>query len=106
MFCRGRLIFLRCSIKIAPCDSPGNAAHPLFAGHDARPLNEPDMTSQANARAHLAHPDHNTATEGNPGALTMPDIPFGSLEAAAMAELPYTFRPAGTCTRYYNEFFG
>lgn len=34
------------------------------------------------------------------------DIPFGSLEAAAMAELPYTFRPTGTCTRYYQEYFG
>lgn len=34
------------------------------------------------------------------------DIPFGSLDAAAMAELPYTFRQSGTCTRYYNEFFG
>ncbi len=34
------------------------------------------------------------------------DIPFGSLDAAAMAELPYTFRPAGTCPRYYQEFFG
>jgi len=34
------------------------------------------------------------------------DIPFGSLDAAAMAELPYTFRQTGTCTRYYQEFFG
>lgn len=34
------------------------------------------------------------------------DIPFGSLDAAAMAELPYTFNQSGTCTRYYNEFFG
>jgi len=34
------------------------------------------------------------------------DIPFGSLEAAAMAELPYTFRQQGTCTRYYQEYFG
>ncbi|MDT6963841.1 MULTISPECIES: hypothetical protein [Cupriavidus] len=34
------------------------------------------------------------------------DIPFGSLEAAAMAELPYTFRQAGTCTRFYQEYFG
>lgn len=34
------------------------------------------------------------------------DIPFGSLDAAAMAELPYTFRQGGTCTRYYQEFFG
>lgn len=34
------------------------------------------------------------------------DIPFGSLDAAAMAELPYTFRQSGHCTRYYNEFFG
>ncbi|MEN7528795.1 MULTISPECIES: hypothetical protein [unclassified Cupriavidus] len=34
------------------------------------------------------------------------DIPFGSLDAAAMAELPYTFRQSGTCTRYYQEFFG
>ncbi|SDD35760.1 hypothetical protein SAMN05216345_10884 [Cupriavidus sp. YR651] len=34
------------------------------------------------------------------------DIPFGSLDAAAMAELPYTFSQSGTCTRYYNEFFG
>ncbi|CAG9177323.1 hypothetical protein LMG23992_03472 [Cupriavidus laharis] len=33
------------------------------------------------------------------------DIPFGSLEAAAMAELPYTFRQAGNCTRYFREFF-
>ncbi|CAG9182031.1 hypothetical protein LMG32289_05018 [Cupriavidus pampae] len=34
------------------------------------------------------------------------DIPFGSLEAAAMAELPYTFSQSGTCARYYNEYFG
>jgi hypothetical protein len=34
-----------------------------------------------------------------------PDIPFGSLDAAAMAELPYTFRQAGTCTQYFREFF-
>jgi len=34
------------------------------------------------------------------------DIPFGSLDAAAMAELPYTFRQTGNCTRYYQEFFG
>lgn len=34
------------------------------------------------------------------------DIPFGSLEAAAMAELPYTFRQSGKCTGYYQEFFG
>ncbi len=33
------------------------------------------------------------------------DIPFGSLDAAAMAELPYTFRQAGTCTQYFREFF-
>ncbi len=33
------------------------------------------------------------------------DIPFGSLDAAALAELPYTFRPVGTATRYYNECF-
>lgn len=61
------------------------------------------MTSQANTRAQTAHPDHESAAEGS---LAAPDIPFGSLEAAALAELPYTFRPAGTCTRYYNEFFG
>ncbi|MGO4331264.1 hypothetical protein AB4Z48_20180 [Cupriavidus sp. 2TAF22] len=42
------------------------------------------------------------ATEANSLGL---DIPFGSLDAAALAELPYTFRPAGTCTRYYNEWF-
>jgi hypothetical protein len=34
------------------------------------------------------------------------DIPQGSLEAAALAELPYTFRRGGSCTSYYNEFFG
>lgn len=34
-----------------------------------------------------------------------PDIPFGSLDAAAMVELPYTFRQAGTCTQYFREFF-
>lgn len=34
------------------------------------------------------------------------DIPQGSLEAAAFAELPYTFRRGGTCSSYYNEFFG
>ncbi len=34
------------------------------------------------------------------------DIPFGSLEAAAMVELPYTFRQTGTCTRFYQEYFG
>ncbi|MDF3836658.1 hypothetical protein P3W85_27420 [Cupriavidus basilensis] len=33
------------------------------------------------------------------------DIPFGSLDAAALSELPYTFRPTGTCARYYNECF-
>ncbi|CAG9173871.1 MULTISPECIES: hypothetical protein [Cupriavidus] len=33
------------------------------------------------------------------------DIPFGSLDAAAMVELPYTFRQAGTCTQYFREFF-
>ena len=33
------------------------------------------------------------------------DIPFGSLEAAAMAELPYTFSQAGNCTQYFREFF-
>ena len=34
-----------------------------------------------------------------------PDIPFGSLDAAAMVELPYTFRQTGTCTQYFREFF-
>ncbi|SPA18896.1 conserved hypothetical protein [Cupriavidus taiwanensis] len=47
-----------------------------------------------------------TSPQRSISPLAAPDIPFGSLEAAAMAELPYTFRPAGTCTRYYNEFFG
>ncbi|WP_354686960.1 hypothetical protein [Cupriavidus necator] len=65
------------------------------------------MTSPVNARAQTARPDHDAATEAGPSAApSAPDIPFGSLEAAAMAELPYTFRPAGTCTRYYHEFFG
>ncbi|MNT76466.1 hypothetical protein D3C72_2154700 [compost metagenome] len=59
------------------------------------------MTSQAHAQ-HPAHPSD--ATEA--ASLNAPDIPFGSLEAAALAELPYTFRPSGTCTRYYNEYFG
>ncbi|SPC10591.1 conserved hypothetical protein [Cupriavidus oxalaticus] len=63
------------------------------------------MTSQAHAQ-HPAHrPAHpSDATEA--ASLNAPDIPFGSLEAAALAELPYTFRPSGTCTRYYNEYFG
>ncbi|BDB26088.1 hypothetical protein Tamer19_24580 [Cupriavidus sp. TA19] len=59
------------------------------------------MTSQALA----LHPAHQSdATDA--ASLNAPDIPFGSLEAAALAELPYTFRPSGTCTGYYNEFFG
>lgn len=59
------------------------------------------MTSQA----HAQHPAHQPdATDA--ASLNAPDIPFGSLEAAALAELPYTFRPSGTCTRYYNEYFG
>ncbi|RDK10891.1 hypothetical protein [Cupriavidus lacunae] len=62
------------------------------------------MTSPSHARAQHAHPEHQSTDDASP--MTAPDIPFGSLEAAAMAELPYTFRPAGTCTRYYNEFFG
>ncbi|MCP3019125.1 hypothetical protein [Cupriavidus basilensis] len=33
------------------------------------------------------------------------DIPYGSLDAAALAELPYTFRPVGTATRFYSECF-
>ncbi|WP_439686877.1 hypothetical protein [Cupriavidus oxalaticus] len=62
------------------------------------------MTSQAHAQ-HPAHqPDATDATDA--ASLNAPDIPFGSLEAAALAELPYTFRPSGTCTRYYNEYFG
>ncbi len=62
------------------------------------------MTSPSHARAPHAHPQRESTADADPFAA--PDIPFGSLEAAAMAELPYTFRPAGTCTRYYNEFFG
>jgi hypothetical protein len=62
------------------------------------------MTSPSPAHTAPAHPEHDAAADA--GALVTPDIPFGSLDAAAMAELPYTFRPAGTCTRYYNEFFG
>jgi len=53
------------------------------------------MTSQ-----HLTRPDDNaSAMESDL------DIPFGSLDAAAMAELPYTFRQTGTCQQYYREFF-
>ncbi|SOY69632.1 hypothetical protein CBM2589_A90967 [Cupriavidus taiwanensis] len=62
------------------------------------------MTTPSHARAATAHPQADATADVSP--LAAPDIPFGSLEAAAMAELPYTFRPAGTCTRYYNEFFG
>lgn len=62
------------------------------------------MTTPSPARAAPAHPEHDAAADA--ARLATPDIPFGSLEAAAMAELPYTFSPAGTCTRYYNEFFG
>ncbi|MDQ0143517.1 hypothetical protein [Cupriavidus necator] len=61
------------------------------------------MTTPSPARAATAQPQAHTV---DVSPLAAPDIPFGSLEAAAMAELPYTFRPAGTCTRYYNEFFG
>lgn len=64
----------------------------------------PDMTTPSPARAATAHSQADATADVSP--LSAPDIPFGSLEAAAMAELPYTFRPAGTCTRYYNEFFG
>ncbi|PVY76660.1 hypothetical protein C7414_109143 [Cupriavidus alkaliphilus] len=62
------------------------------------------MTTPSPARATTAQTQHDSTADVSP--LAAPDIPFGSLEAAAMAELPYTFRPAGTCTRYYNEFFG
>ncbi|WER49589.1 hypothetical protein CupriaWKF_20855 [Cupriavidus sp. WKF15] len=49
---------------------------------------------------------HPTSTEQDLARLDNdPDIPFGSLEAAAMAELPYTFRQAGTCTQYFRELF-
>lgn len=34
------------------------------------------------------------------------DIPLGSLEAAAFAELPYTFQPSGRCAGFYQELFG
>lgn len=53
------------------------------------------MTSQhpASNEQDLARPDNE------------PDIPFGSLDAAAMVELPYTFRQTGTCTQYFREFF-
>ncbi|WP_373375891.1 hypothetical protein [Cupriavidus nantongensis] len=65
------------------------------------------MTTPSPARAATAQTQNNaTTTTADVSLLTAPDIPFGSLEAAAMAELPYTFRPAGTCSRYYNEFFG
>ncbi len=53
------------------------------------------MTSQ-----HLTSNEPDIARHDND-----PDIPFGSLEAAAMAELPYTFRQTGTCTQYFREFF-
>ncbi|SOZ37940.1 hypothetical protein [Cupriavidus neocaledonicus] len=66
------------------------------------------MTTPSPARAATAptRPHATADATTDLAALAVPDIPFGSLEAAAMAELPYTFRPAGTCTRYYNEFFG
>ncbi|PZX24748.1 hypothetical protein CBM2586_B10619 [Cupriavidus phytorum] len=66
------------------------------------------MTTPSPARAATAQPRHDASADATADAspLAAPDIPFGSLEAAAMAELPYTFRPAGACTRYYNEFFG
>jgi len=63
------------------------------------------MTSQAHAQHPAHHPAHRSDTT-EAASLNAPDIPFGSLEAAALAELPYTFRPTGTCTRYYNEYFG
>ncbi|WP_020203319.1 MULTISPECIES: hypothetical protein [Cupriavidus] len=52
--------------------------------------------------AHDPQRTDGAATDANGLGL---DIPFGSLESAALAELPYTFRPVGTCTRYYNECF-
>ncbi|KWR89101.1 hypothetical protein [Cupriavidus sp. IDO] len=59
------------------------------------------MTSQ-----HITRPDSRLDNHGLTQEASDLDIPFGSLDAAAMAELPYTFRQTGTCTRYYNEFFG
>ncbi|SPS01299.1 hypothetical protein [Cupriavidus taiwanensis] len=66
------------------------------------------MTTPSPARAAMAQTRHDATADAMADVcpLAAPDIPFGSLDAAAMAELPYTFRPAGTCTRYYNEFFG
>jgi hypothetical protein len=55
------------------------------------------MSPQAHQHAHEQHD-----TETDLGL----DIPFGSLEAAALAEIPYTFSREGTCASYYHEFFG
>lgn len=53
------------------------------------------------------NPQHTHRTDNDAAQSDLDlDIPFGSLDAAAMAELPYTFRQSGTCSRYYNEFFG
>jgi hypothetical protein len=60
---------------------------------------EPDP--QANMSQQTTHHDN----EAGQADIDL-DIPQGSLEAAAFAELPYTFRRDGTCTSYYNEFFG
>lgn len=52
--------------------------------------------------SHEPHREDHVATDASSLGL---DIPFGSLDAAALAELPYTFRPTGSFTRYYNECF-
>lgn len=69
--------------------------------------NPSDPTGPTTEESDIVNPQtHNrTDAEANRFDLEL-DIPFGSLEAAAMAELPYTFSQSGTCTRYYNEYFG
>lgn len=60
-----------------------------------------------NFGANIVNPQTHNRTDAETNRFDQElDIPFGSLEAAAMAELPYTFSQSGTCTRYYNEYFG
>lgn len=65
-----------------------------------------------NSDRHPTIESHSQASEdaqrgaGAPDRALDLDIPLGSLEAAAFAELPYTFRPSGHGDGFYQELFG
>lgn len=69
--------------------------------------NSPDPPGPTTEESNIVNPQTHNRTDAETNRFDLElDIPFGSLEAAAMAELPYTFSQSGTCTRYYNEYFG